>query len=144
VPRSGDESVLDTFFFWHRSLSTAERTGAGAVCFLLAAIALAVGIRWSSRLARGVSIVLAAAWLGLTASLIVAAGGNLPNQAVITAEETFARASDSANAPARFADPLPGGTEIEVVEERDRWARIRLANDLEAWVSRQSLEVVKN
>ena len=59
------------------------------------------------------------------------------------AEETLARASDSSNAPARFTEPLPGGTEVEVIEIRDRWVRIRLANDREAWVSRGSLTMVE-
>ena len=140
VPRlSGESDVLDTFFFWHRSLSTAERAGISALSFMLAAIFLAVGVRWRSRLARGLALVPALGWLGLIASLLVEVGGGRSNDAVITVEETVARASDSANAPARFADPLPGGTEVEVIETRDRWARIRLANGREAWVGRQSL-----
>ena len=142
APKLGRESVLDTFFFWHRSLSAAERAGAGAVCFLLAALAFAVGIRWPGRLARGLGIVFAAAWVGLVTSLVVEGHGGSRDHAVITAEETIARASDSSNAPARFADPLPGGAEVDVIELRDRWARIRLANDREAWVSRQSLDIV--
>lgn len=142
VPKFGGESVLDTFFFWHRSLSTAERAGAGAMCFLLASLAFAVAIRWPGRLARGFGIVLATAWVGLVASVIVEARSGPRDHAVITVDESFARASDSANAPARFPDPLPGGTEVTVIEARDRWARIRLTNDREAWVSGGSLELV--
>ena len=41
VPKVGSDSVFDTFFFWHRSLSTFERSAAAAVCFLLAALAIA-------------------------------------------------------------------------------------------------------
>jgi len=142
VPRPGGESLLDTFFFWHRSLSAAERSAASALCFLLAALALAAAIRWPGRLARGLAIVLGTVWLGLVASLAVEAHSGPRRDAVMTADETPARASDSANAPARFPDPLPGGTEVEVIELRDRWARIRLANDRDAWVSRQSFELV--
>ncbi len=142
VPRFGGESVLDTFFFWHRALSPAERAGAGVLCFLLAAVAFAVSIRWPGRLARGLSFIFAAAWVGFVASIIVEGRSDPRNHAVITAEETFARASDSANAAGRFPDPLPGGTEVQVIETRERWTRIRLANDREAWVSSGSLEPV--
>ena len=142
VPKPGGESALDTFFFWHRSLSGFERSGAGAICFMLAAIASAVAIRWRSRLARGIATVLAVAWVGLIASVAVDARGDRNRQAVVTADEALARASDSANAPARFADPLPGGTEVAVIELRNRWARINLANNREAWVSRGNLEMV--
>lgn len=143
VPRFGGESVLDTFFFWHRSLSRFERSGAAAVCFLLAALAFAAAVRWRSRLARSLALLPAAAWMGLVASLAMEARADLGNQAVMIAEETLARASDSSNAPARFTEPLPGGTEVEVIEIRDRWVRIRLANDREAWVSRGSLTMVE-
>ena len=142
VPKFGGESVLDTFFFWHRSLSNAERAGAGAVCFLLASLAFAVAIRWPGRLARGLGVVIATAWVGLVASVVVEARSGPRDHAVITVEETFARASDSANAPARFPDPLPGGTEVVVTETRDRWSRIRLSNDREAWVNSGGLELV--
>ena len=142
VPKRGSDSVLDTFFFWHRSLSTAERTGAAAVCFVLAALAIALAIGCRSRLARSLALLPAAAWVGLVASLAVEARGDAARHAVITADETLARASDSANAPARFADPLPGGTEVEMLDVRARWARIRLANDREAWVSRESVALV--
>ena len=142
VPRPSGESVFDTFFFWHRALSTAERAGAGAACFLLAALTFSVAIRWRSRLARSFAWLPSLAWVALTVSLVVDARGDPTVEAVITAEEAVARASDSSNAPARFADPLPGGTEVEVVQTRDRWTRIRLANDREAWVNRRSLEMV--
>ena len=142
VPRFGAESVLDTFFFWHRSLSKAERAGAGAVCFLLASLAFAVAIRWPGRSARSLGVVLAVVWVALIASVVVDVRGSAGADAVIIAEDTLARASDSANAPARFADPLPGGTEVNVIETRDRWARVRLANDREAWVSHGSLDRV--
>ena len=142
VPKPSGGSILDTFFFWHRSLSAPERLGAAGVCFVLAALAFAAAIRWRSRLVRGLAWLPAAAWVGLVASVAVEARGGADRQAVITADEAVARASDSANAPARFAEPLPGGTEVEVMEARERWVRIRLANDREAWISRGSLEMI--
>jgi hypothetical protein len=142
VPRPETDSVLDTFFFWHRSLSTGERLGAAAICFLLAALAGSLAIRWPSALTRGLTLIPALAWLGLVASLVVDARSERDREAVIVAGETVARASDSPNAPARFAEPLPGGTEVAVAEARDRWVRIRLANEREAWVSRTTVSSI--
>jgi len=144
VPKSGAEGVLDTFFLWHRILSASERAAAGAVCFLLATLAFAVAIRWPNRLARGAGMVFAATWLGLIASLALESYADQGDHAVITVDETVARASDSANAPARFSEPLPGGTEVVVTERRTPWARIRFANGREAWVNGQSLTLVSD
>ena len=135
VPRPPEESLLDTFFFWHRALSAAERAGIGALCFALAALAFAVALARRSRLARGLAVLPVMAWLGLTLSLVMEATSSGEQEAVLTPDETLARASDSANAPTRFPEPLPGGTEVTVLESRTRWARIRLANDLDAWVN---------
>lgn len=142
VPRPESSGVLDTFFFWHRSLSARERRAAAAVCFLLAALAGAVSIRWPGPLARGLAVIPLIAWLGLVASLAIDARSGRGSEAVVVADETVARASDSPNAPARFAEPLPGGTEVEVAETRERWARVRLASGLEAWVARAAIAPV--
>lgn len=142
VPKDKNGGVLDTFFLWHRTLSTNERATAGAVCFLVAALAFSIAIRWVSRLARGAGIVFSVTWLGLITSVALESYAEQGRHAVIIAEETVARASDSVNAPARFSEPLPGGTEMEVVERRARWARIRLANGREAWINGQSLKLV--
>ena len=40
----------------------------------------------------------------------------------------------------RFSEPLPEGTELEIVESRAEWARVRLADNREAWVALSALE----
>ncbi len=144
VPRPEGTSVLDSFFFWHRTLSAAERAAAAALCFFLAAAALGHAIRWktpAARAARNLAVLPALGWIALTASMFV--GGDAgTNEAVVVAEEAVGRAADSANAPARFADPLPGGTEVRAVEVRETWVRIELANGRDAWVSRGSVELL--
>jgi hypothetical protein len=44
------------------------------------------------------------------------------------------RAADSAGAPAALTTPLPRGAEITIVEHRDQWTRIRIANGTTGWV----------
>ncbi|WP_141699049.1 hypothetical protein, partial [Candidatus Thiosymbion oneisti] len=96
-----------------------------AVSLLLAALLLAVAIRWRSPLARNLAFLPLLAWLGLLLSAARAGG---TNQAVLIADETIARAADSPNAPMRFAQPLPAGTEVEIREARAHWVHIVLAN----------------
>ena len=45
VPKPASGTVLDSFFFWHRTWSTAERAYGAAWCFLFAAIAFGHRIR---------------------------------------------------------------------------------------------------
>ena len=62
--------------------------------------------------------------------------------AVLVAEAP-AYAADSLHAPLRYARPLPPGTEVEIVEQRAEWLRIRLADGTEAWVTAGSAEAVR-
>ena len=41
-----------------------------------------------------------------------------------------------------FPDPLPGGTEVTLIELRSPWARVRLANGRDAWVNESSVTLV--
>jgi len=43
---------------------------------------------------------------------------------------------------ASFADPLPAGVEVRVLERRDRWARVRLLDGRETWVPEAALAII--
>ena len=49
------------------------------------------------------------------------------------------RVADSINAPRRFTDALPGGTEIRILENRGGWFQIELHNGRNAWVTASSV-----
>ncbi len=83
-------------------------------------------------------------WLALVGSLALDFVSPRPDGAVLLAAETTAHAADSNHAPARFAQPLPGGTEVEIEEERGVWVRVRLANARTGWVRAGSLERVRS
>lgn len=136
VPSAQSESVLDTFFFWHRSLSRAERGLWAAALFAFAITLLAIAVRMRNRLVRNIAIFLLLCWAALLVSLLIETD---PDDAVISAPEVVARSADSAHAQSRFAQPLPGGTEVTIVEERERWTQIELADGRDAWVPAQSV-----
>jgi tetratricopeptide (TPR) repeat protein len=140
VPRPETGGALDTFFFWHRTLSRGERQVGAAVCFALAALLGAAGLRWRLAALRNLAAVPAAGWLALLASLLFDPGARLRDEAVIVADETVGRVADSSLAASPFPAPLPGGAEVRLLEERPPWARVRLANGRDTWVGVSALE----
>jgi hypothetical protein len=142
IPRPEEDTLIDTFFFWHRTLSASERSTVAAICFAVAVLLLSVSVLRRRPLYRNLALIPALAWVALLASLVVEVQGAHGNEAVIVQDEALARAADSANARSPFAEPLAGGTEVEIVERRDPWLRIRLADGRVAWLSSGSVETV--
>jgi tetratricopeptide (TPR) repeat protein len=134
VPRPESRGALDSFFFWQRGLTRAQRNGAAAASFACAALLLALWLRTEQVALRHLALVPAAAWLAWLGSLVFDPALRDRDEVVVTTPDVRARAADSELAPALFPDPLPDGTEARIVEERAPWARIRLANGRDAWV----------
>ncbi len=142
VPRPEEGSLLDTFFFWHRTLSRGERSLAAALLFAAGATLLATSIRFGQPIFRNLAWLAGAGWLALLASLVMEARSGAELEAVVTAEEVVARAADSALAPSPYSAPLPGGTELRMLEQRSPWVRVRLANGSDAWLNESSITPV--
>lgn len=134
VPRPESSGALDSFFFWQRGLTRAQRSGAAALSFAAAALLIALWLRSEQVALRNFALVPAAVWLAWLGSLVFDPALRDRDEAVVTTPDVRARAADSELAPALFPDPLPDGTEARIVEERAPWARIRLANGRDAWV----------
>jgi hypothetical protein len=129
---------MDSFFGWHRTLSGGERHLAAGAAFLLMALLIALGIVFRSVAARNIAILPGAVWCALLASLAMDPAAAQKNDAVIIASEAIARSADSLHAPASFSRPLPTGTELEILETRDEWLRVALANGREAWIRKSA------
>ncbi len=114
-----------------------------ALFFLFAGLLAAIAIRWPSPLLRTLALLPALLWLSIIVSLVIDHWTDQTQDAVIVVDETIARAADSDNAPARFANPLPEGTEISVLEMRDRWAQIALADGQDAWIKSTALALIE-
>jgi hypothetical protein len=142
VPHRKSAGVLDTFFFWHRTLSRNDRSAIAAVAFLVACLCIAGAIGWRRRALRGAALVPIIIWIGAAGSLVVEGDAAGAAAAVVIVDETVARASDSINAAARFNAALPDGTEIVILEERARFSHVRLANERDGWIPRSSYKLV--
>ena len=139
VPRPEAADVFDSLFFWHRSVPAATRELLAALCFVAVSLLLAASIRLDQSALRNAAILPGLVWLAVVASLALEARASDRDEAVVTVPETVARAADSRLAPSAFPQPLPGGVELRILEERAPWLRVRLANGRDAWLNRSSV-----
>ena len=65
---------------------------------------------------------------------------NARNEGVVIGRDAVARAADSINAPSRFGEPLPAGTEVTILEDRGGWLQISLHNGRNAWLTQSQVE----
>jgi tetratricopeptide (TPR) repeat protein len=138
VPRPDSNDGSQVLFFYRR-IPAVERTNLAAAFFLLAAGSLAVSNRRRDGAWRGFAVMGAAAWALLLASVLFDQVPRTGRGAVVTAEETLARSADSRLSALALPEPLPAGAEIEILEHRREWTRIRLFSGREVWVRGSSV-----
>ncbi len=135
--RSSTEALVDTLFFWRSLVSTRQITGLSALVFLLAAVLISVGIVTQNLLWRNLALVPLIVWLVLGLSVILQARQEEP-EAVVIADDAILYSADSENSPPRLAEPLPDGTELSVLQTRNRWSEVRIAGRT-GWVRSSAL-----
>jgi hypothetical protein len=134
---AGDSAANALFFFHH--WPRPRRLVVAGVAFALAVLLV---VPWTGRRRRalvGLSLVPFAIWLAMLASLVLE--DRHADDAVVM-DGVVLRAADSAGAPAAMGEPLPRGAEVTVLERRDAWTRIRIANGTAGWVQAGSIEPV--
>ena len=142
LPVPEPEGVLDTFFFWQRTVSSSARADWAAGSFAGSALllALAYAFRWTT--ARYLGIFLAFTWLAWMSSIYLDPNSQAFNEGVVVVPDTVGRAADSINAPLRFGEGLPSGSEIRILEDRGGWLHIELYNGRDAWLTASAVERV--
>jgi tetratricopeptide (TPR) repeat protein len=143
IPRPHDRTLADTFFFWAARLPAEWLTTGAAVAFALGCAGLAGWLVRDSSRARTAALVAFALWGAALLAARLGPGRTTPDAGVVVAREAVARAADSVNAPRRFAEPLPGGTEVRILEDRGGWLQVALANGRTGWVAASAIEQVE-
>ncbi len=136
--RPAGDTAANALFFFHQ-WPRARRLVVGGVAFALAVLLV---VPWSGRRRRGLvglALVPLAIWLAMLASLVLE---DRHGDDAVVMDGVVLRAADSAGAPAAMGEPLPRGAEVTVLERRDAWARIRIANGTAGWVQAGSIEPV--
>lgn len=142
VPKPHDGGVVESLFFWHNLLSAAKRHLIAGGAFGLAVLLMVpfAGTLGRRRLLRRFAALPVIVWLAMVTSLVMSR--DVSADAVVVGDAVTLRSADSLGAPAVVGQPLPQGTEGELVETRDVWARFRLANGTTGWIERSWVEKV--
>jgi hypothetical protein len=126
-PATDSSDALFFFHAWPRSRRILVGAGAFAIAILLL-------VPWAGRRRRamtGVALLPAAIWIAMLVSLVLE---DRHTDDAVVMDSVMLRAADSSGAPAAMSSALPRGTEVTLLERRDSWAKIRLANGTAGWV----------
>ncbi|MEZ6120718.1 MAG: hypothetical protein R3C28_29650 [Pirellulaceae bacterium] len=134
--------LLRTILFWQYSFSPATLQLISALMFLVTALLVAASFRWSQPLLRMLAIVPAIVWIVLFVSGWAVHWPASRPEGVVMIRESVARSADSLTSTARFAETLPSGTEVAILERRDNWVRIEVADQQTAWLPASAVQEV--
>lgn len=130
--RESEDALTDTLFFWRNLYSNDQIYLFMGIVFFLAALLVAIGIATKRSLLRNLAAVPVLLWAVLFAS-VVFDNSNSKTEGVINSEYSMLHSADSENSPFRLANPLPDGTEVEILQERERWTEVRISGKT-GWV----------
>ena len=132
--------VLDSLLFWRGLLTPSQLHLVAAGAFALGMLALAGGLLGN----RGRLRILAVPALAVWAVVFASAWTSRPPaaDAVVIEDETALRSADSPGAAPALPRPLPAGAEVAILETRDSWTRVRLADGASGWLAAGALEPV--
>jgi len=142
IPVPAPNGVFDTFFFWQRTVSLSARADWAAGIFAVSAILISMGYAMRIAFPRYLGILFALIWMALMSSIYLRPNSTANAEGVIIMPETVGRAADSINAPLRFGDGLPSGSEVRILEDRGGWLHIELYNGRDAWVAASAIKRV--
>ena len=133
--------LADTIFFWNQYLSARSISNCAAFFFFAACLLFGASVYWRRPFLRNMAFLPAIVWVVLLISMLASGTAQTETIGVIVQDGVIARTADSITAAARFESPLPSGTEVSVLEEREGWARIQIHSGQSAWVTASAVEI---
>ena len=140
LPRPAAQGALDSLLFWRSRTTPAQLYLVGAVAFAIGVLLLAPWSRRAPRWLRAAAAPAMVVWIAASASALLA--DDQANAAVVLVDGATLRSADSTGASPAFANPLPAGTELTVVEARDSWLRVALADGTPGWLAASAVSMV--
>ncbi|QDV45496.1 hypothetical protein Enr13x_53750 [Stieleria neptunia] len=137
-----DAISFGSFFDWMQTIQVRQWNGIAAVVFVLVMVLAAVYLRTDKTVARNLAVVFLIVWIGVLAKTWMLRSDATERAAVVLLPEVTARSADSINAPATFREPLPGGVEVTIIDDRDDWVRVQLSDGREAWLPASAIDLV--
>ena len=139
---STQNGLWDSVFSWRRRIPAAGLRWAACLSFLVAAISAAGAVRWRQAALRSLSLGFGVIWLVSLAAVWLGPSGRPGQGAVVIVPDVIARSADAPGSPAKWPHPVPGGVELQIVETRGDWVRVRLDDARDAWLPRSCLATV--
>ena len=141
LPRPTSGGALDSLLFWRDLFSVAQRYWIAAGAFALAVLLLTPWSTRRVRLLRRLSVVPIAVWAVAVGSGLLSRSA--PPEGVVVIDGAPLRSADSTGARLAFAHPLPAGAEVTILETRDGWLRVALADGTRGWIMANSVAPVQ-
>ena len=141
LPRPARGGALDSLLFWRELFSVAQRYWIAAGAFALAVLLLTPWSTRRVRLLRRLSVVPIAVWAVAVGSGLLSRSA--PPEGVVVIDGAPLRSADSTGARLAFAHPLPAGAEVTILETRDGWLRVALADGTRGWIMANSVAPVQ-
>ena len=141
LPRPQTATAIDSLLFWRGLLSPSAQLLLGGALFAIGILLLAPWPGSGRRAMRGGGAACVVLCAVVTALAVLTPSP--ASQAVVTTVETTLHTADSRGAPALLPTPLPAGTELTILERREGWSRIALADGADGWVTSASIESLR-
>ena len=140
VPRPATSGAWESLLFWRGLLTATQLHLVGGAAFAMGMLALAGWLLTGRWVLRTLAVPVLAVWMAAAASAWSARPA--AGEAVVMTDEVTLRSADSTGAAPAFGQPLPAGTEVTVVEARDAWVRVKLADGSAGWLAAGAVELV--
>ena len=140
LPSPAASGAWESLLFWRGRMTAAQLRLAGAAAFAIGVLAIAGWLLTDRRALRALAVPALAGWALAGASAWTARPAK--GEAVVMRDEVTLRSADSAGAVPAFGQPLPSGTEVTIVEIRDTWVRVMLADGTVGWLAANVVEPV--
>ncbi len=139
-----ETKVLKTLFFWHYDLSGQHRFFLFVLCFTLLWIFAGIRLFTNRSVINwgiGIFLILSVSFASsLTADEIIL---RTRKPGVILSPEVIARKGNSETYAISFKEPLHSGTEFILIENRDNWYQVELADARTCWLPSKDVALVR-
>ncbi len=137
-----ERAVARTLFFWHFSIPLKTRLAVGLAAYLFFWVLLLARLAAPRFSIRYALIASSAIWMTLAASVAVdLKNASSPKAGVIAGGEVVVRKGNGFGYDPQLEEPLVGGVEFEVLEQREAWLHISLPDGKDGWVPKSRAEV---
>ncbi len=143
IRESGERTLVRTILFWHYDTSLRQRFLAGLVAYVLFWSCTIGRTWWRRREWRYPIGVLLLTWVTLSVSVWSDwRSAASPGEGVIVANDVVVRKGNGTGYEPQFEQTLSEGIEFDILEQRNDWLHIRLADGKGGWIRTRDAELI--